>query len=59
MSLSGFDSNGLPRIDKLDFVLAARNFRLSDDEFQELLDRVLLIHDLNLTHLMKKSKDHG
>jgi len=59
LRLSGYDEHGLPKIDKLEFVLGMKNYNLLPDELSNLIERLLLIHDLNYTHLLEKLKRNG
>lgn len=54
--MSGPDAMGLPKIDKLDFVISIRNYRLSPNDLEDLIERVGLIHDLNYEHLLENLK---
>lgn len=57
IALSGHDEHGFPKLDRIEFVIAARGWRLDSDALKDLLDRIMLIHRLQTSHILAKLKN--
>lgn len=56
IALSGHDEHGFPKLDRIEFVIAARDWKMDSDALQSLLDRIMLIHRLHNSNILAKLK---